>query len=77
MVQQVLSALSYIHNESIVHWDVKSANIFIKYEGNDILVKLGDFGLSRKVSIESSKFEGTEAYAAIEQKKGLNWNTKK
>lgn len=46
-VRQVLIGLSYLHGEDIIHRDVKGANILIDIKGK---VKIGDFGISRKVN---------------------------
>ena len=41
----VASGLSYLHENRIVHCDLKAANVFIGDNGQDsYLVKLGDFG---------------------------------
>lgn len=42
---QILQALSYIHNERILHRDLKSSNLFLMRSKE--VVKLGDFGISR------------------------------
>jgi serine/threonine protein kinase len=43
---QVVSALSYIHNNQVIHRDLTMGNIFLN-ESMD--VKIGDFGLSAKI----------------------------
>mmetsp|Transcript_146616 Transcript_146616/g.258357 ORF Transcript_146616/g.258357 Transcript_146616/m.258357 type:complete len:595 (-) Transcript_146616:90-1874(-) len=45
---QILSALHYVHDEKILHRDLKASNLFLT-EKNSI-VKLGDFGISRVFS---------------------------
>lgn len=45
-VRQVLIGLSYLHNENIIHRDIKGANILIDVKGT---VKISDFGISKKV----------------------------
>jgi serine/threonine protein kinase len=43
--KQLLSAVKHIHSNRFIHRDLKPANIFI--EGS--LLKVGDFGLARRV----------------------------
>ncbi|XP_053556381.1 mitogen-activated protein kinase 4 isoform X2 [Bombina bombina] len=44
---QLLRGLKYIHSANVLHRDLKPANIFISTE--DLLLKIGDFGLARIV----------------------------
>jgi len=43
---QLLSALHYLRENSLMHRDIKPSNIFL---GNDGYLRLGDFGLGRKL----------------------------
>lgn len=46
VLQQLLSAIGYLHSCGIVHNDIKPENIIIRGEGNLANLKLIDFGLS-------------------------------
>ncbi|KAI8866454.1 Pkinase-domain-containing protein [Ramicandelaber brevisporus] len=47
LMKQMLSAMAYIHDEGVLHRDIKSANIFLTRQG---IIKIGDFGLARDLS---------------------------
>src|SRR5258708_17404791 len=63
------NALHRAHRASIVHGDVKPANIFVTDDGH---IKLGDFGIARYATQLSGtgKLVGTPAYLSPEQIKG-------
>ncbi len=46
IVKQICNALSYIHNNGIVHLDLKPENILISRSGGDMTAKISDFGLA-------------------------------
>jgi serine/threonine-protein kinase len=48
LMQQVLSALQYAHNRSLVHRDIKPGNILIGKEGRTLAAKLADFGVAKQ-----------------------------
>jgi serine/threonine protein kinase len=72
MMKQITAALAFIHRASIVHRDMKPANIMITgKEGKTGVVKLLDFGLS-KITFQSrltmtGVLVGTASYMAPEQ----------
>lgn len=46
-IQQVLQGLAYLHEQGVVHRDIKGANILTAKEG---VVKLADFGVAAKLT---------------------------
>lgn len=59
-----LRALKYLHERGVIHGDVKPGNMMIDHRKR---VKLGDFGLARRVSdAEGSLLKGTAKYIAPE-----------
>lgn len=65
-INQLISALKYLHNNKIIHRDLKLGNLFI----NDKMeLKLGDFGLATKLDFDGEKKKticGTPNYIAPE-----------
>lgn len=65
-VRQIGQACLYLHNNKIIHRDLKLGNIFIN---DDMKIKLGDFGLATRIEqITERKFTlcGTPNYLAPE-----------
>eukprot|EP00826_Nyctotherus_ovalis_P034798 TRINITY_DN2927_c0_g2_i10.p1 TRINITY_DN2927_c0_g2~~TRINITY_DN2927_c0_g2_i10.p1 ORF type:complete len:435 (-),score=115.76 TRINITY_DN2927_c0_g2_i10:656-1891(-) len=62
---QIIPALEYLHNNNIIHRDIKLGNLFL---GKDMEVKIGDFGLAARIA-EGEKRKticGTPNYIAPE-----------
>lgn len=49
-LKQILEGCSYLHQNKIMHRDIKSANILLNDEG---IVQLADFGLGRRTRFDS------------------------
>jgi serine/threonine-protein kinase len=63
-IAHALRALKYLHSQGIVHGDIKPSNLMIDARRR---IKLGDFGLARRVSNEEgSMVKGTTKYMAPE-----------
>ena len=81
IVEELLDALSAAHKVGVVHRDLKPSNVYITLQSNGSrYVKLVDFGLARKASVEqlnrhsgkASLMAGTPEYLSPEQAKGLS-----
>lgn len=53
IMQQLLNGLFYIHKNSILHRDMKTANILVTKDG---VLKLADFGLARALDNQQGKY---------------------
>ncbi|KAL8254206.1 hypothetical protein R6Q59_032427 [Mikania micrantha] len=65
-IAQVLEGLVYLHEQGVVHRDIKGANILTTKEG---LVKLADFGLPMKLTVSDGNAQsvtGTPYWMAPE-----------
>ncbi|KAI5184067.1 hypothetical protein NEIRO03_2079 [Nematocida sp. AWRm78] len=64
---QILAGLKAIHTSNIIHLDIKPENIFISDTNTELVIKIGDFSISRyiydKTEIES---DGDRLYMAPE-----------
>ena len=52
IVHQIILALNYMHGLKITHRDLKPENLMCTGEGEELTVKLTDFGLSKVLYTE-------------------------
>ena len=71
LVQQISDALQYLHDQGVIHRDVKPSNILLDEQGNALL---SDFGLARlqesHASLTGAMMVGTPAFISPEQAQG-------
>lgn len=74
---QVAEALHHMHDQELIHCDIKTENVFIcrsDSPGAPVQAKLIDFGLSKAraqgLQLSKSEIAGTPAYIAPEQARG-------
>ncbi|XP_030475701.2 mitogen-activated protein kinase kinase kinase 1-like [Syzygium oleosum] len=62
--RQILNGLKYLHDQNVIHRDIKCANILVDASGS---VKLSDFGLAKATNMNDAKsFKGTLFWMAPE-----------
>ena len=75
MARQVCQALCYVHDNNIVHRDIKLDNILLQTSGvldENTIVKITDFGLATRINPENKNqpgfkdFWGTMVFMAPE-----------
>ncbi len=73
LFQQVCAAVQYLHQNNVIHGDLKPPNILV---GNDGIVKLVDFGIASALSASEGQGQSkklplmTPGYASPEQMRG-------
>ena len=66
LVLSLANALLIIHSNGIIHRDIKPNNIFLKFEDDLSIIKLGDFGCATYIKDNTSDPIGTIIYCAPE-----------
>lgn len=73
---QIALALRHVHDNKVLHRDIKLPNIFLNKDGT---VKLGDFGVARTLETTKQSVQttiGTPYYFSPELCQGLSYNQK-
>ncbi|XP_078283301.1 uncharacterized protein LOC144608926 [Rhinoraja longicauda] len=75
LFHQIVAAICYLHEHSVLHRDLKTANLFLTKEGE---VKLGDFGVAKVMMTgsEAHSILGTPYYISPEICEGKCHNDK-
>jgi len=68
LIKQIISAVAYLHEYGIAHRDIKPENLLCSGEGEEEIVKIADFGLSKFFAGEEELVTscGTPGYVAPE-----------
>ena len=72
IMKQVLSAITYSHQNNIVHRDLKPENILLDDKGSDLTIKIIDWGCAKsfKKNEKMTNADGTPYYIAPEVLEG-------
>ncbi|CAD8107119.1 unnamed protein product [Paramecium sonneborni] len=71
---QLCLGVQYLHQQKIVHRDIKLRNVFITDDG---IIKLGDFSISKKlIDLSTNTTLGTPYYLSPEICQSKNYNSK-
>ena len=75
MFSQIVSGISYMHEQKVLHRDLKTANIFMTKSG---ILKVGDFGVAKVMSsqIKAKTVIGTPHYISPEICEGKPYDEK-
>ena len=73
---QIYKGLSFLHAMGIMHRDIKPDNILVQKAGNNLQIKIGDFGLAEFFSGGRNTYRvcGTPGFMAPEILNSLPYN---
>jgi serine/threonine protein kinase len=69
IMAEVLLAVEHLHDQNIIHFDIKPENILLLYTGEDRVpqVKLADFGSAFSTTTSCGVRDYTTAYRFVQQ----------
>lgn len=76
LVEGIIKGMTFLHQNNVIHRDLKSSNILISKKGDSLTPKIADFGLSKTIDDMENTFHsnsfvgGSIAYSAPEQLTG-------
>ncbi|GHV67355.1 hypothetical protein FACS1894199_12660 [Bacteroidia bacterium] len=71
ILTQILAGLQFLHENGIIHRDMKPHNVLIVKRGNEYIPKITDFGISKKLDVNKSSIFSNSLVGA-----GTNENPK-
>lgn len=66
LLGQMLNAVEYLHNNGVIHGDIKPSHVIVSRIGGSDRIKMIDFGVASHVSQDKSYISGTLPYLAPE-----------
>jgi serine/threonine protein kinase len=79
LFREILEGVKYLHNQNVIHRDLKPQNILITDGKNGNFIKIADFGLATIHEYDGqshTKYKGTRKYVAPEVMMKRNYNKK-
>lgn len=72
MAMDAATGMRYLHENNIIHRDLAARNLLLSFDNDEPIVKVSDFGLSRKVLVGSENEDGY--YHIVTSKNPIKWS---